>query len=40
MYAALYKRKRSFCKNVNFGLVDLEFSYDSFFNASKSGYTL
>ena len=40
MDAALYKRKRSFCQNVNFGLVALAFYYGSCFNASISGYTL
>ena len=39
MYAALYKRKRSFCKNVNFGLVVLPFYYGSCFNASMLRYT-
>ena len=39
MYAALYTRKRSFCKNDNFGLVALEFHYGSCFNASLSRYT-
>ena len=40
MYAELYKRKRSFCKNVNFGSVALAFHYGSCFNASISRYTL
>ena len=36
MYAARYKKKRSFWKNVNFGLVALAFHYGSCFNASLS----
>ena len=40
MYAGLYKRKRSFCKNVNFGSVALAFHYGSCSNVSLSRYTL
>ena len=40
MYTALYMRKRSFYKNVNFGSVALGFHYGSCFNASLSRYTL
>ena len=34
------RENRSFCKNVNFGLVALAFHYGSCFNASLSRYTL
>ena len=40
MHAALYNGKRSFCKNLNFGSVDLAFHYVSCVNASISRYTL
>ena len=40
MYAVLYKRKRSFCKNVNLGSVTLAFHYGSCFDASLLRYTL
>ena len=39
MYAAFYNRKRSFYKNVDFGLVALAFHYGSCVNASISHYT-
>ena len=38
MYAALYTRKRSFCKNVKFGSFALAFHYVSCFNTSLSRY--
>ena len=38
MYAALYTRKQSFCKNVKFGSVALAFHYASCFNASLLTY--
>ena len=40
MYKAFYKTKKSFCKNMTFGLVALAFYYGSCFIASLSRYTL
>ena len=39
-YVCTLQGKAEFLKNVNFGLVDLAFHYDSCLNSSLSRYTL